>query len=62
MSDFPAPKTMAKALRGALAERDIALSHAQCLDLVARQLGFADWNVLAARTGPDEALAQPRAG
>lgn len=62
MLDFPAPKTMAKALRGALAERDIALSHAQCLDLVARQFGLTDWNVLAARlerTGSRETLAMP---
>ena len=49
MLDFPAPKTMAKALRGALAEREIFVSHGQCLDLVAKQLGFADWNVLSAR-------------
>lgn len=63
MLNLPNPKTMAKALRGALAERDIALSHAQCLDLVARQLGFADWNVLAARQEKNEApseLAMPR--
>lgn len=62
MLDFPAPKTMAKALRSALAERDIALSHAQCLDLVAKQLGFTDWNVLAARlerAGSRETLSMP---
>lgn len=47
MLDFPAPKTMAKALRGALAERGHALTHGQCLDLVARQLGYPNWNVLA---------------
>ncbi|GGA40798.1 glyoxalase superfamily protein [Pelagibacterium lentulum] len=44
-------KTMAKALRDALAEREIELSHGQCLDLVARQQGVANWNVLAARSG-----------
>ncbi|SDG91447.1 glyoxalase superfamily protein [Pelagibacterium luteolum] len=49
MLDFPAPKTMAKALRGALADRGVSLSHGQCLDLVAKQFGFADWNVLSAR-------------
>lgn len=42
-------KIMAKALRQALAERDIALSHSDCLELVARQYGFANWNMLAAR-------------
>ena len=53
MLDFPAPKTMAKALRAALAERGHALSHAQCLDLVARQLGCHDWNVLASKRQPE---------
>ncbi len=49
MLDFPAPKTMAKSLRSALAKYGHELSHGQCLELVARQLGYADWNVLAAR-------------
>ncbi|WP_417582042.1 glyoxalase superfamily protein [Pelagibacterium sp.] len=40
---------MAKSLRNALAEHGHELSHGQCLDLVARQLGYADWNVLSAR-------------
>lgn len=53
MLDFPTPKAMAKALRGALADHGHALSHGQCLDLVARQLGYADWNVLAARQQPE---------
>lgn len=52
MLDFPAPKTMAKSLRSALAEHGHELSHGQCLELVARQLGYADWNVLAARMEP----------
>ncbi|MDX8348259.1 glyoxalase superfamily protein [Cognatiyoonia sp. IB215446] len=42
------PKAMAKSLRGALARRDIALSHGQCLEVVAQQLGFVDWNTAAA--------------
>jgi hypothetical protein len=33
-------KTMAKSLRAALAERNIALSHGECLEIVARQFGF----------------------
>lgn len=53
MLDFPAPKTMAKALRGALAERGVSLSHGQCLDLVAKQLGYIDWNVLAVKRQPE---------
>jgi hypothetical protein len=40
---------MAKALRLSLAERNIELSHSACLELVAQQFGFTDWNVLSAR-------------
>ena len=42
-------KTMAKALRQGLAERNIAFTHSDCLELVSRQFGFANWNMLAAR-------------
>lgn len=48
-SGQPDPKTMAKALRQALAARGVTLSHGDCLDLVAQQHGLNDWNVLAAR-------------
>jgi hypothetical protein len=41
-------KSMAKPLRTALAGRHISLSHGTCLEMVARQLGFADWNTLSA--------------
>jgi len=43
------PKTAAKRLRTALGEKNLDLSHGECLDLVARQLGLRDWNVLSAR-------------
>ncbi len=46
----PEPKTMARSLRTALAERDMPISHSTALELVARQFGYHDWNVLAART------------
>jgi hypothetical protein len=42
-------KAMAKTLRERLGEKNIALSHGECLELVARQFGFDNWNVLAAR-------------
>jgi len=42
-------KVMAKVLRLSLAERGLALTHAECLELVARQFGLPNWNVLAAR-------------
>ena len=41
-------KTMAKSLRDALVGRNVSLSHSTCLEIVARQLGFADWNTLSA--------------
>jgi hypothetical protein len=45
------PKTAAKRLRTALKEKNVDLSHGECLNLVARQLGLKDWNVLAAKLG-----------
>ena len=46
MSARAHPKSMAKALRKALAEQDIDLSHSVCLEIVARQLGSPNWNTL----------------
>lgn len=48
-------KTMAKSLRDALAERNVSLSHSTCLEIVARQCGFADWNTLTAKLPAKEA-------
>ena len=42
------PKAMAKALRHDVAAHGLQLSHAQCLEIVAHQLGHADWNTAAA--------------
>jgi hypothetical protein len=49
MHSFLDSKHMAKALRQALAERGQEISHSDALELVARQFGFADWNMLSAR-------------
>jgi hypothetical protein len=43
------PKMMAKSLRKALAERHVDISHSDSLECVARQLGWRDWNTLAAQ-------------
>src|SRR5690242_11853368 len=43
------PKAMARSLRAQLRDRGLDLTHGECLDMVARQLGHRDWNVLAAR-------------
>jgi len=57
------PKTAAKRLRTALKEKTVDLSHGECLDLVARQLGLRDWNVLCARLDegvpPEHAIEVP---
>ena len=49
MHSFLDAKRMAKVLRQHLGERKVEASHAECLELVARQFGAANWNVLAAR-------------
>lgn len=47
---------MAKSLRAELrARHQVELTHSQCLELVARQHGLADWNVLAARAAAPSA-------
>jgi catechol 2,3-dioxygenase-like lactoylglutathione lyase family enzyme len=50
MRDFRDAKTMAKTLRAELSRLgSTELTHSQCLEIVARQFGFDDWNILAAR-------------
>ena len=51
MRTYLQSKDMAKSLRESLAAKNIALSHGECLEIVARQFGFADWNILAAKIG-----------
>jgi uncharacterized protein len=38
-----------KLWRKALNAKSVSLTHGECLELVAKTLGFPDWNVLAAR-------------
>ena len=49
MRTYKDAKTMAKSLRDTLAAGSVLLSHSKCLEIVAKQLGFADWNTLSAR-------------
>lgn len=49
MRTYEDAKAMAKSLREALAQRRIEISHSDGLELVARQFGFDDWNILAAK-------------
>ena len=49
MRDFRDAKAMAQTLRDAFTARSVSLTHSESLELVARTLGFHDWNELAAR-------------
>lgn len=58
MRTFLDAKAMAKALRSELARREIELSHSECLEIVATELGAENWNVLAARIAAADGAAQ----
>ena len=49
VQSFLDAKAMAKTLRQLLADRSWSISHSESLELVARQFGVPNWNVLAAR-------------
>lgn len=49
MRDFRDAKAMAQTLREALNARSVSLTHSKSLELIARILGFRDWNALSAR-------------
>lgn len=53
-------KGMAKAVRTALAEKNLAISHSEALEIVARQFGFDNWNIMSARL--EKLAAPPLAG
>src|SRR5262245_45480418 len=61
MRTFRDAKAMAKTLRAALAGKQVSLSHSECLELVAAQLGAESWNVLSARIEADAAGARQQA-
>jgi ATP-dependent Lon protease len=49
MRDFRDAKAMARTLREALHAKSVSFTNSESQELVARILGFRDWNVLAAR-------------
>jgi catechol 2,3-dioxygenase-like lactoylglutathione lyase family enzyme len=52
MRTFRDAKAMAKSLRAEiLARTQVDLSHSQCLEIVARQFGVDNWNIMAAKIG-----------
>ena len=61
MRDFRDAKAMAQTLREAFSSKSAVLTHSESLELVARVLGFHDWNVLAARLEEERYRAAGRA-
>jgi hypothetical protein len=53
-------KAMAKALRAALADQNLTISHREALEIVAKQFGLANWNILSAKI--DAAITVPANG
>ena len=49
MRDFRDAKSMAKSLREALLAKSVTFTNSESQELIARILGYRDWNVLAAR-------------
>jgi catechol 2,3-dioxygenase-like lactoylglutathione lyase family enzyme len=59
MRSFRDAKAMAKTLRAEVLDRtQVDLPHSQCLEIVARQFGVDNWNVLSARVD-DRGAAEP---
>jgi ATP-dependent Lon protease len=60
MRDFRDAKAMAQTLREGLKPKSISLTHSECLELVAKMLGFHDWNVLSAHIQANSEKDSPR--
>jgi hypothetical protein len=54
MRTFLDAKAMAKSLREGLGQKEIELSHSECLERIARQFSVDRWNVLAAKIATEE--------
>jgi len=59
MRTYKDAKAMAKSLRDSLAARRVSFSHSECLEIVAKQFGFVDWNILAAKVDVESDLTRP---
>ena len=59
MRDFRDAKAMAQSLRHALKAKSVSLTHSECLELIAKTLGFHDWHVLAAAIKSDRPSFPP---
>ncbi|GAA2816150.1 hypothetical protein EDC40_109117 [Aminobacter aminovorans] len=59
MRTYRDAKAMAKAMREALAQKNLELSHSEALEIVARQFGLETWNILSSKLDKSE---DPTAG
>jgi catechol 2,3-dioxygenase-like lactoylglutathione lyase family enzyme len=60
MRTYLQAKAMAKSLRESLAEKKVSLAHSECLEIIARQFGFGNWNVLAAKIDLEGGAREPQ--
>jgi len=60
MRTYLQAKDMAKSLRASLAAKKVSVSHGECLEMIATQLGFGSWNILAAKIDIDTRSHPPR--
>ncbi|WP_332689692.1 glyoxalase superfamily protein, partial [Devosia sp.] len=49
MRTYRDAKAMAKAMREALAQKNLDVSHSEALEIVARQFGLDTWNILSSK-------------
>ncbi|MBB6464575.1 hypothetical protein HNQ96_000422 [Aminobacter lissarensis] len=59
MRTYRDAKAMAKAMREALAQKNLDVSHSEALEIVARQFGVETWNILSSKLDKAE---EPAAG
>jgi uncharacterized protein len=61
MRDYRDAKAMAQTLREVFKQKSVSLTHGESLELIAKILGFHDWNVLSARIQSERArvLVEP---
>ena len=59
MRTYIQAKAMARTLRDTLAARKIPLTHSECLEIVSRQFGFAEWNMLSSKIALETGARKP---
>lgn len=62
MRDFRDAKVMAQTLRDALTAKSFPITHSESLELVAKMLGFQNWNVVAAKIQSDAPASRAEKG